>query len=198
MHFRETSSGVVNHHVIFDIGGSCSLNVRILFKSFKLAFRAKKRVFAFIIIYAILYILVGKTVMGSTLEESLPYLFMAGIVATVYAVLISQFRRRDIAILKCVSWANAEIIILLIGEVVIVAATAFLVVFQASVEILGLAQYFLTPEDSILAQLEDMIVIQPGPMFVTLFYIIILQLPGLVLAQWRATRIPPMRALREE
>ena len=176
------------------------MNTRILFKSFKLAFRAKKRVFAFIIIYAVLYVLVGKTVASSTFWESIPYLLMAGLVATVYAILISQFRRRDIAILKCVSWANSEIIILLIGEVVIVAATAFLVVFQASVEVLGLAEYFVDylGAGGILSQLDAMIVIDPGAMFVTLFYIIILQLPGLVLAQWRATRIPPMRALREE
>lgn len=172
------------------------MNKRILFKSFRLAFRAKKRVFAFIIIYAVLYILVGKTVENTTFAESIPYLFMAGIVATVYAVLISQFRRRDIAILKCVSWANSEIILLLIGEVVIVATTAFLLVFQASVEILGLIAYFF--ESPVLVQIRDWIWIRSDAMAVTLFYIIVLQLPGLVLAQWRATRIPPMRALREE
>jgi len=172
------------------------LNKRILFKSFRLAFRAKKRVFAFIIIYAVLYILVGKTVEGPNIWESIPYLFMAGIVATVYAVLISQFRRRDIAILKCVSWANSEIILLLIGEVVIVATSAFLLVFQASVEIIGIVGYFGT--NAVLDGIHDLIVIRSDAMFVTVFFIIVLQLPGLVLAQWRATRIPPMRALREE
>ncbi len=174
------------------------MNLRILFKSFKLAFRAKKRVFAFIIIYAVLYVLVGKNVANPPPEGPLPYLLMAGVVATVYAVLISQFRRRDIAILKCVSWANKEIMLLLIGEVVIVAATAFLVVFQLSVEILGLGEYFFPTNPAVLGSLVDLIVIRPDAMFVTLFYIIVLQLPGLVLAQYRATRIPPMKALREE
>jgi hypothetical protein len=35
-------------------------------------------------------------------------------------------------------------------------------------------------------------------MFLSLFYIVVLQIPGLVLAQVRAMKIPPMKALREE
>ena len=120
------------------------LNFRILFKSVKLAFRAKKRVFAFIIIYAILFLAIGKGLQASALalETAWPYLLMAFIVATVYAVLISQFRRRDIAILKCISWSNNEVILLVVGEVIIVALSAFLVIFQLSVEILGIIAYF--------------------------------------------------------
>ena len=170
------------------------MNLRILFKSFKFAFRARKRVLSFIIIYAILYIFVAKGVdlMG------VPSLVMAFIVATVYAILIAQFRRRDIAILKCVSWSNSEIMLLLIGEVVLVSFTAFLLVFQVSVEILGLMAYFGTVGTALFGEIYEIVAIDAGPMATTLFYIIILQIPGLVLAQLRAMSIPPMKALREE
>ncbi|MCK5151654.1 MAG: hypothetical protein KAQ65_07435, partial [Candidatus Thorarchaeota archaeon] len=81
------------------------MNFRILFKSFKFAFRARKRVLFFIAIYAILYIYVARGLSVPTLAVT--SLFMAFVVATIYAILIAQFRRRDIAILKCVSWSNS-------------------------------------------------------------------------------------------
>ena len=173
------------------------MNFRILFKSMKFAFRARKRVLAFIVIYAVLMITVSRAL--SDERDVLLYLGMAFLVATVYAVLISQFRQRDIAILKCVSWSNADILLLLIGEVVLVSFSAFLLIFQASVEILGLIAY-LTPlgEVTLLIQLRELIAVDVVSMVTTLFVIIILQLPGLGMAQYRAMKIPPMRALREE
>lgn len=175
------------------------MNLKIFLKSMKFAFRARKRVFAFIVIYAILYIQVGKGLEQSAQAQTL-WLLVAFSVATVYAILISQFRRRDIAILKCVSWSNSDVMLLLIGEVVVVSLTAFLLIFQLSVEILGVAAYFTIDIEGpgLLRTLHDLIVLQPGPMFLSLFYIVILQIPGLVLAQVRAMKIPPMKAIREE
>ncbi len=172
------------------------LNFRILFKSFRFAFRAKRRVVFFMIIYAILYIYVARGLYNPTMAT--PSLLMAFIVATIYAILIAQFRRRDIAILKCVSWGNSEIMLLLIGEVILVSFTSFLIVFQVSVEVLGLMTYFGAIGTALFSSIYSMIAIDAGPMAITLFYIVILQIPGLALAVWRAMHIPPMRALREE
>ncbi|MFW9907085.1 MAG: hypothetical protein ACFFEF_00810 [Candidatus Thorarchaeota archaeon] len=148
------------------------------------------------IIYAVLYIYVARGL--SQTSMAVTSLLMAFIVSTIYAILIAQFRRRDIAILKCVSWSNSEILLLLIGEVVLVSFSSFLIVFQVSVEILGLMAYFGDFGSSLLQSIHAMIAVDAGPMATTLFYIVILQIPGLVLAQLRAMSIPPMRALREE
>jgi hypothetical protein len=117
------------------------------------------------------------------------------VLATLYAILISQSRATDIAILKCVSWSNSDILLILVGEVVLVSLTAFLIVFQVSVELLGLAAYLALP---ILTTLQGWLVVDVSILLVTLVVIVILQLPGLYLAQRRAMMIPPMRALREE
>ncbi len=170
------------------------MNLRILLKSFKIAFRAKKRVLSFILIYALLYVFVAK----GTILLGVPSLLMAFLVATVYAILIAQFRRRDIAILKCVSWSNSDILLLLIGEVILVSFSAFLIVFQLSVEILGLFAYFEGANLVLLTNLYDLIAIPAAAMGTTLFLIVICQIPGLALAQYRAMKIPPMQALREE
>jgi hypothetical protein len=148
------------------------------------------------IVYAILFVWVAKGLPVPGL--GIPSLVMAFIVATVYAILIAQFRRRDIAILKCVSWSNSDILLLLVGEVILVSFSAFLIVFQVSVEVLGLAAYFTALNSAFLQSLKDQLAVDAGAMGVTLFYIILLQIPGLVLAQLRAMQIPPMRALREE
>jgi hypothetical protein len=178
-------------------GGFTPLNLRVLFKSIKFAFRAKKRVLTFIIIYAFLIVMVSRGLANP--GEWFLWVFAAFVLATLYAVLISQSRAKDIAILKCVSWTNADILLVLIGEVVLVSLTAFLLVFQVSVELLGLVAYFQSAFDvALFTALQGLLAVPVGDLFITLFVIVILQLPGLFLAQRRAMLIAPMRALREE
>ena len=171
------------------------MNLRIFFKSVKFAFRARVRVLAFILIYAILFIIVSK---GLTTDPSawLTYIGIAFLVATIYAILISQFRRRDISIFKCIGWDNNNVMLLMVGEVVLVSFSAFLVVFQLSIEIIGFIGYF--GASALLTAIQDLIYVSPSSMVVTLLVIVLAQIPGLVLSMYRATKIPPMRALREE
>jgi predicted lysophospholipase L1 biosynthesis ABC-type transport system permease subunit len=177
------------------LGGETLVNFRVLFKSVRFAFRAKKRVLAFILIYAILFLVVAYG-LGDPGYQIL-YFAMAFVVSTVYAILISQFRRKDIAILKCLSWGNNEILLLLIGEVILVSFAAFLVVFQLSVEILGVIKY-LNLGDQLLNDISAVISLDFQVMLAALGVVVFAQIPGLIIAQIRAMRIPPMRALREE
>lgn len=183
-----------SNHTGAVFGGFTPLNLRVLFKSIKFAFRAKKRVFTFIVIYAFLIVMVSRGL--GTPGDELLWLVAAFILATLYAILIAQSRAKDIAILKCVSWSNSDIFLILVGEVVLVSLTAFLIVFQVSVELLGLAAYF--EPGALLSTLQDWLVVDAVDLFVTLVVIVLLQIPGLYLAQRRAMMIPPMRALREE
>jgi hypothetical protein len=171
------------------------LNFKILLKSFKFAFRSRKRVLSFIVVYAFLFVTVAR---GLETASWYLYLAMALVVGTFYAILISQFRRRDISIFKCIGWDNSNVMLLLVGEVVLVSLSAFLILFQLSVEIIGLMSYVEGLGSSALASVYDAIVIPIGLLVTTLLWIVVLQIPGLLLAQYRATRIPPMRALREE
>jgi len=171
------------------------LNFKILFKSFKFAFRSKKRVLSFIVVYAFLFVTVAR---GLATPSWYLYLAMALVVGTFYAILISQFRRRDISIFKCIGWDNSNVMLLLVGEVVLVSLSAFLILFQLSVEIIGLTAYLGGLGSDLLSSLYSAIVIDAGLLVTTLLWIVVLQIPGLLIAQYRATRIPPMRALREE
>ena len=171
------------------------MNFRVFFKSVKFAYRARIRVFAFILIYAILYIIVARGLTNNP-GDWLTYVGLAFIVATIYAILVSQFRRRDISIFKCIGWDNSNVMLLVMGEVVLVSFSAFLLVFQVSVEILGLVAYFTG--GLAVPEILNVLYVDVFSMFIALVAIIVAQLPGLMLSMWRATQVPPMRALREE
>jgi len=51
---------------------------------------------------------------------------------------------------------------------------------------------------SLLAMVHDFIVIDAGPLFTTFFLVLLMQIPGLFIAQRRAMSVPPMKALRED
>lgn len=167
----------------------------MFFKSVKFAFRAKRRVIPWMFVYAILFLVVSD---GLLQPDWIWYVLMALIVSTFYAILISQFRRRDMSIFKCIGWGNNDVMLLVIGEVLLVTIVSFLVMLQISFEILGIFAYFYSGVPSIFQGVVDFIVIQPGPLFITFFVILAFQIPGLLIAQRRAISVPPMKALREE
>lgn len=184
-----------NQHAI--LGRIKDLNIRVFFKSVKFAFRAKKRVIPFMMVYAILFIVVSD---GYLSPNGLWYLLMALIVSSFYAILISQFRRRDMSVFKCIGWSNEDVMLLVIGEVLLVTIASFLIMLQISFEIVGIVTYFsvnMAP-GSLLAMVHDFIVIDSGPLFTTFFLVLLMQVPGLFIAQRRAMSVPPMKALRED
>jgi len=170
------------------------LNIRVFFKSVKFAFRAKKRVIPFMMVYAILFIVVSD---GLSQTNALWYILMALIVSTFYAILISQFRRRDMSVFKCIGWSNNDVMLLVIGEVFLVTIASFLIMLQISFEIMGIVAYF-EGAAGIFDAVYSFIVIPAGSLFPTFFIVLLMQIPGLFIAQRRAMSVPPMKALREE
>jgi hypothetical protein len=171
------------------------LNIRVFFKSIKFAFRAKKRVIPFMMVYAILFIVVSDGLESTT--NQVWYLMMALIVSTFYAILISQFRRRDMSVFKCIGWSNSDVMLLVMGEVILVTVASFLIMLQLSFEILGIVTYFAGAAgifDAVYAFIE----IPVEYLFTTFFLVLAMQIPGLFIAQRRAMSVPPMKALREE
>jgi predicted lysophospholipase L1 biosynthesis ABC-type transport system permease subunit len=149
------------------------------------------------IVYAILFIVVSDGLVSS---EALWYFLMAFIVSTFYAIIISQSRRRDMSVFKCIGWQNNDVMLLVIGEVMLVTIASFIIMLQISFEIMGITAYFSINlgSGSFFQAVNDFIVIPAVPLFTTFFVILGLQIPGLLIAQRRAVSVPPMKALREE
>ena len=175
------------------------MNLRVFFKSIKFAFRAKKRVIPFMMVYAILFIVVSDGLLAP-FDEMVWYLLMALIVSTFYAILISQFRRRDMSVFKCIGWGNNDVMLLVIGEVFLVTVASFLIMLQISFEIMGIVAYFSLNfgTGTLFDSVYNFVVIPAGSLFATFFVVLVAQLPGVLIAQRRAMSVPPMKALREE
>ena len=172
------------------------MNFRVFFKSIKFAFRAKKRVIPFMMVYAILFIVVSD---GLATIDAIWYLLMALLVSSFYAIIISQNRRRDMSVFKCIGWSNNDVMLLVIGEVVLVTLASFLIMLQISFEIMGIVAYFSWQSATgIFAEVSAFIVIPAESLFTTFFIVLGMQIPGLFIAQRRAMSVPPMKALREE
>jgi hypothetical protein len=150
------------------------------------------------IVYAILFIVVSD---GLVTADWLWYVFMALIVSMFYAVIISQNRRRDMSVFKCIGWSNNDVMLLVVGEVLLVTIASFLLMLQISFEIIGITAYFWGPTvavGDIFGAVASFIVIDATPLFTTFFIVLGIQIPGLLIAQRRAMSVPPMKALREE
>jgi hypothetical protein len=150
-------------------------------------------------VYAILFIVVSDGLLAP-MDEMIWYLAMALIVSTFYAILISQFRRRDMSVFKCIGWSNNDVMLLVIGEVVLVTVASFLIMLQISFEIMGIVAYFSLDfgVGTLFSDVYNFIVIPAGSLFTTFFVVLIFQTPGMFVAQRRAMSVPPMKALREE
>ena len=175
------------------------MNIRVFFKSVKFAFRAKKRVIPFMMVYAILFIVVPDGLLLPT-ADMIWYLLMALIVSTFYAIIISQFRRRDMSVFKCIGWSNNDVMLLVLGEVFLVTVASFLIMLQISFEIMGIVAYFSLDfgTGTLFNEVYNFIVIPAGSLFMTFFFVLGMQIPGLFIAQRRAVSVPPMKALRED
>ncbi len=166
---------------------------RILKKSFVIAFRSTRRVTAFIIIYAILTFTTAYSLEKGDPQMQLIALLGGFMVASVYGILLSQFRKKDVAILKCISWGNSHILLLLVGEIFIVSLMSFILTLEIIIHIQGISFYF----PSLLALAQDL-VFRGDTLLMTFFLVVFFQVPGVILANFRATRISPMSALRNE
>ncbi len=166
---------------------------RILKKSFVIAFRSTRRVLAFIVIYSILTFTTAYSLENGDPQMQLIALLGGFAVASVYGILLSQFRKKDVAILKCISWGNSHILLLLVGEIFIVSLISFLVTIEIIIHVQGFSYYFVQ-----LVDVAKRLAFRGDTLLKTFLLVVFFQVPGVLLANFRTTRISPMSALRNE
>ncbi|MHA1754825.1 MAG: FtsX-like permease family protein [Candidatus Odinarchaeia archaeon] len=163
-------------------------NWRILKKSLIMATRVRRRFILAVIFYCILSWWVAFTIqLGDTFLVTIGLL--AGLViATVYGFFLSQFRKNQIATLKCIGWGNTNILVLLIGEILFVSILGYVLTLEIDIHILGISNYF----GNILSEF----VFSGFSLIISLFVVIIAQIPGIILAYWKTLRVRPIVALK--
>ena len=123
------------------------MTFRIFIKSLWLAIRTGKRFLFFVIIYAILiwltaYMLDGMISRGENIVVVIFLVIGVAIMALVYGFLISNYRKVQVATLRCLGWTSADIKWLFIGELVLVIVVATFIDLEVIIHYLGIGYYF--------------------------------------------------------
>jgi ABC-type antimicrobial peptide transport system permease subunit len=110
-----------------------------------------------------------------------------------YAWIITNYRRTEIATLKCIGYTNNNVRVIIVGELIWVTMFSFFIVFELLIHIAAFTAYF----KHTIGHPED---ITPFISFISLLITIaiflIAQIGGILLAYRRALRLRPIIALR--
>jgi ABC-type antimicrobial peptide transport system permease subunit len=173
--------------------------LRIFTKSFRLAWRAPKRFWAFIVLYLVVtYMVTYLLLTGGALQIFIAIL--GGIVvATIYGFLLTTFRKTEIATLKCIGWSNGNIRILIVGEILFVSVLAFLLFIEIGIHVTGLAFYLsgnpFSPLFFVPSAMQQVLLAR-DQLLLSFVVVVLAQIPGILLANYRILAVKPMEALR--
>ena len=171
-----------------------------MLKSFRLAWRAQRRFWAFIVLYFIVVGMVAYLLIPGTAISTFIAILGGLIVATIYGFLLTTFRKTEIATLKCIGWSNNNIRTLIIGEILLISCIAYLLFIEVGIHLAGLAYYFTASATGSLpfvpSFIQGIFVAREVLIPWTFVVVVLAQIPGILLANYRILAVKPMMALR--
>lgn len=174
------------------------MNFRIFLKSLKLAIRSRKRFLLFVVIYALL--MAFTTIFAHfAMQTGNIWGIILSILTTIatsiiYGLILSGYRKTQVATLRCLGWDFSNIQSLFIGELILVTVVAFLVDLEIAIHQIGIIFYFMG--DAGIAALGGPL-FEPLWFFITFFLTLGIQCIGIYIAYYKMKKIKPMEALRK-
>jgi predicted lysophospholipase L1 biosynthesis ABC-type transport system permease subunit len=110
-----------------------------------------------------------------------------------YAWIITNYRRTEIATLKCIGYTNNNVRIIIVGELIWVTMFSFLIVFELLIHIVAFSGYYHYTVGSIT---DFSPIIRFPPLLITIGLFLIAQIGGILIAYRRVLRLRPIIALR--
>ncbi|OLS16137.1 MAG: hypothetical protein RBG13Loki_0242 [Promethearchaeota archaeon CR_4] len=177
--------------------------MRLFSKAIKLAMRSKRRYIVFTATYTVLMIWTCISLQDMFDEipnyaQTLVALFASMFLSILYAWIIVNYRRTEIATLKCVGYTNSNVRTLIVGEIVWTTLSGFFITLEIlihyiAVNVLG---WFIGPARP-LGSVDPM----DSPitllnLLITLAIFLLVQVVGMLLAYHRVLKVRPMMALR--
>ncbi len=108
-------------------------------------------------------------------------------VATVYGFLLTSFRKKEIATLKCIGWSNNDIRKLVMGEIFTITFLAFIFLLEGLIHVVGFDAYLASGSDS---------PITPINLLLSVLFVGGFQIPGIMISNLRLLKVRPMVALK--
>ena len=122
------------------------------------------------------------------------------ILSILYAWIVINYRKQEIATLKCIGYTNGNIRTIIIGELVWVTLVSFLLVAEVLIHITAAITYFYSQNANFPGLNEYRTLTRPllsiWPIFVTLVMFLISQILGITVMYSKVLKLRPIVALR--
>ena len=178
------------------------MGLRLIGKAIKLAMRSRMRFIIFTLMYTVLMLWNAWNI-----QDFLPpnvagtgdYLLLAisigstAILAVLYAWIVINYRKREIATLKCIGYTNGNIRTLIVGELVWVTTMSFVIVAELLIHITGFTAFInLAGETATVTQP----IIRLIPIVLSFAMFLFFQIVGILIMYSKILKLRPIVALR--
>ncbi len=185
------------------------MGLRLWSKSIKLAMRSRRRFIAFTLMYTVLMIWMTWNFQDFLYGEGEPdvLLLVVSIVSTLilsmlYAWIVINYRKNEIATLKCIGYKNSNIRTIIIGELTWVTFVAFMIMAEALIHITAGTTYFyqqqiLDKKISAALYVDNTApILNIWPVLATLTMFLVSQILGILVMYSKILKLRPIVALR--
>ncbi|MHA1341972.1 MAG: FtsX-like permease family protein [Promethearchaeota archaeon] len=175
-------------------------NFRLFKKSVMMAMRSKKRFSTFVLMYTglIIWMSISLETAGTITKAGLTFwvaIIVSLVLSTLYAFVITQARRMEIATMKCIGYQNNEIRVIILGEIIWVTLVAFFVVAELLIHLTAIIAYLnYDYNNNLMGNFKPAISALNLIIVVSLF--LVAQIGGIWLAYRRVLKLRPIIALR--
>lgn len=186
------------------------MGLRLIGKAITLAMRSRRRFIVFTLIYTVLVFWMAYSLENylygtrttSDLNMLILALFASIVLAILYAWIIINYRRMEIATLKCIGWTNGNIRAIILGEILWVSTIAVLFVSEFLIHYAAVMNYytFQNWNDLSLDYTEYRAQTQPflqiKSVAITIAIFIVAQVVGILVMYNKILKLRPIVALR--
>ena len=185
------------------------MGLRLWNKSIKLAMRSRRRFIAFTLMYTVLMVWMTYNFQLFLYENNDDLLLLLVSIAStftlsvLYAWIVINYRKNEIATLKCIGYKNSNIRTIIIGELTWVTFVAFMIMTEALIHISAGATYFYqqqilkTPPISASDYITKTTpILNIWPVLLTLTMFLVSQILGIIVMYSKILKLRPIVALR--
>ena len=182
------------------------MGLRLWSKSIKLAMRSRRRFIAFTLMYTVLMVWMTWNFQLFIYDngDADVLLLVVSIVSTLilsilYAWIVINYRKNEIATLKCIGYKNSNIRTIIIGELTWVTFVAFMIMAEALIHITAGTTYFFQQQTDIMASeylAKTTPILNIWPVLATLAMFLVSQILGIVIMYSKILKLRPIVALR--
>ncbi|MHA1613067.1 MAG: FtsX-like permease family protein [Promethearchaeota archaeon] len=184
------------------------MGLRLIRKSILMAMRSRRRFIVFTIMYTALMAWLAynyESFLYGGGENTTTEIIMlvsstvfTTILAVAYAWIVINYRKQEIATLKCIGYTNTNIRTIIIGELVWVTLVSFFFVAEVLIHITAAITYFYTQNFPGPADYQDFTrpILSIWPITITLGIFLVSQIVGITIMYSKILKLRPIVALR--